>query len=124
MMRKRKAVISTSANGETGQGLIVGQLVKQLPEGRPMLIVILEPEDVIDTAYLVWERENMPTILAIYLTSLGRVRKLGPVEQYEIQGFLQRVYRGLRLIPYGEGISTQPVEKKQKDETSLKRNNL
>lgn len=123
-MRKRKAVISTSAHGETGQDLIVGQLVKQLPEGKPMLIVILEPEDVKGTAYLVWERENMPTILVIYLPSLRRVRKLGPVEQYEIQGFLQRVHRGLRLIPYGKGISSQPVEKKQKDETSLKRNNL
>jgi hypothetical protein len=40
MMRKRKAVISASANGETGQDLIVGEAVKQLPEGKPMLMVI------------------------------------------------------------------------------------
>jgi hypothetical protein len=79
----RKIVISTSEHGEKGQDLIAGQVVKQFPDGKCMLMVILEPEDVKGTAFLIQERENKPTVMMIYLPSIRRIRKLGPVEQYD-----------------------------------------
>ena len=120
---KRKVVISTSEHGETGQDLIAGQVVKQFPDGKRMLMVILEPEDIKGTAYLVWERENKPTIMMIYLPSIRRVRKLGPVEQYD--SFLGtdftfgdldfiKLHKGYKLVGTEEhaGVRAYKVEEK------------
>jgi hypothetical protein len=49
-----------------------------------MLIVILEPENIKGRAYLIWERENKPDLMFIYLPTLRRVIRAihGLVDQY------------------------------------------
>jgi len=120
---KRKVVISASSGGEMGQVMVAGQVVKQFPDGKRMLMVILEPEDLKGTALLVWERENKPASMMIYLPFMRRVRILGPLEQYDSflgtdftyadLGFIQ-LHEGYKLLGREEhaGVRAYKVEEK------------
>jgi len=83
---KRKMVItvkSKRAKGETAQ-FIVGQAIKKFPDGKRMVMVILEPTELKGTTTLIWEQENKPEDrMFIYLPALKRTKEIkGFVDKY------------------------------------------
>jgi hypothetical protein len=56
---------------------------KKLPDGKRILTVILEPDDVAGVAFLIWEQKDAPDKQWIYLPAVRRVRRLTPVSAYE-----------------------------------------
>ena len=56
---KRKMIITVKSKGETVQ-LVAGQALKKFPDGKRMLMVMLEPADIKGMAYLVCERKDKP----------------------------------------------------------------
>jgi hypothetical protein len=78
----RKVVISMDAEGEKTQW-VAGQARKELPDGKRMVMVMLEPESVRGIAYVVVEPNNKPSTLWAYLPAVRRVRGLRPVDAYE-----------------------------------------
>ena len=86
---KRKMVItvkSKRAKGETAQ-FIVGQAIKKFPDGKRMVMVILEPTELKGTTTLIWEQENKPEDrMFIYLPALKRTKEIkGFVDKYKIE---------------------------------------
>lgn len=78
----RKVIISMNDKGETLQWT-AGQARKELPDGKRMVMVMLEPESVRGIAYVVAEPKDKPGTLWMYLPALRRVRGLTPVDAYE-----------------------------------------
>jgi outer membrane lipoprotein-sorting protein len=80
---KRKMVITVKSKGETAQ-FIVGQAIKKFPDGKRMVMVILEPTELKGTTTLIWEQENKPEDrMFIYLPALKRTKEInGLVDQY------------------------------------------
>jgi len=76
-----------------------------------MLMVILEPEYLKGTALLVWERENEPTSMMVYLPFIRRVRKLESVEQYDAFLGTDFTYADLGFIKLHEGYRPLGKEK-------------
>jgi hypothetical protein len=56
----RKVVISATSGGETVQW-VAYQARKQFPDGKRMLMVLLEPTDLKGNAYIVWESKDKPS---------------------------------------------------------------
>ena len=80
---KRKVIITVKSKGETVQQLVAGQAIKKFPDGKRMLIVMLEPADVKGIAYLVCERNDKPDVMFVYMPAIRRVKKMtGFVDQY------------------------------------------
>src|ERR1043166_9873152 len=75
----RKVVISMDAEGEKIQW-VAGQARKELPDGKRMVMVMLEPQSVRGIAYVVAEPKNKPSTLSVYLPAIRRVRGLRPVD--------------------------------------------
>jgi len=79
---KRKMIITVKSKDETVQ-LVAGQALKNFPDGKRMLIVMLEPADIKGMAFLVYERNDKPDVMFVYLPALRRVKEIkGLVDQY------------------------------------------
>jgi uncharacterized protein len=78
----RKVIISMNDKGETLQWT-AGQARKELPDGKRMVMVMLEPESVRGVAYVVTEPKDKPGTMWMYLPAIRRVRGLTPVDAYE-----------------------------------------
>jgi len=110
---KRKIVISGTAYGEKTEHpyMTAGQVIEEFPDGKRMLMVILEPEIAKGTAFLIWERKNKPTTMMIYLPFMKRVRELKPIEQYSSFLSTDFTYADLGFIKLHEGYKLLGAEK-------------
>ena len=82
---KRKMIITVKSKGETVQ-LVAGQALKNFPDGKRMLMVMLEPADIKGMAFMVYERKDKPDkpdVMFVYLPALRRVKEIkGLADQY------------------------------------------
>jgi hypothetical protein len=78
----RKVVISVDYKEGKVQWTAT-QARKKFPDGKRMLMVMLEPEDIRGLAILYWEPENKPSVMWLYVPALHRIRQLRLVEAYE-----------------------------------------
>ena len=78
----RKISISLSAGNQKVQW-VAAQGRKEFPDGKRMVTVLLAPESLKGTAYLIAERRNQPTLMWVYLPSSLRVREILPADAYE-----------------------------------------
>ena len=62
---------------------VAGMAVKDFPDGKRMLIVMLAPEDVRGMAFLTQEREDRPDVMWTYVPAIRRVREVKAIGQYE-----------------------------------------
>lgn len=62
---------------------VAGMAVKDFPDGKRMLLVMLEPDDVKGMAFLIRERKDQTDVMWVYLPSIRRVREIKPIDQYE-----------------------------------------
>jgi hypothetical protein len=60
-----------------------GLAVKDFPDGKRMLLVMLEPDDVRGMAFLIQERKDQTDVMWVYLPSIRRVREIKGIDQYE-----------------------------------------
>jgi hypothetical protein len=83
---KRKMIITIKSEGDTVQW-VAGQALKNFPDGKRMLIVMLEPADIKGIAFLVCERKekpDKPDLMYVYLPALRRTKEIkGLVNQYQ-----------------------------------------
>ena len=78
----RTVTMTLDANGETVQW-VVRQAYKQFPEGKKMVMGLLEPVEVKGNAYVIWEPVEKPSAVWMYMPLLRRVRELAPRDAYE-----------------------------------------
>ena len=80
----RTLVITVSDLGDTKK-FIAGQARKQLPDGKRMTTVLLQPADVRGMAFLVSEPKDAkkPTMMWIYVPFIRRVRQVLGIDAYE-----------------------------------------
>lgn len=78
----RKVVITLKGEGKDVQW-IAAQAMKKFPDGKRMVLVMLEPNDVKGTAYLGREQENGSDKTSVYLPFVRRVLQIEGVEQYD-----------------------------------------
>jgi hypothetical protein len=98
----RKVVITNTDNKGRTEQLVTGRAWKNFPEGKKMLLVILEPKSVRGKALLVWERTGgkQESSYFAYYPSVKRVRQLrGVVEPYENFMNTQFTYSDLGFVP-------------------------
>jgi len=57
--------------------------VKNFPDGKRMLFVMLGPDDVKGMAFLIQERRDQTDVMWAYLPAIRRVREIKPIDQYE-----------------------------------------
>jgi len=78
----RQVAISMTAGGETNHW-VARQAMKQFPDGKRMLMVMVEPNEVKGNAFVIWEPKDKPSAIWTYLPFLRRVRELLGVDAYE-----------------------------------------
>lgn len=62
---------------------VAGMAVKNFPDGKRMLFVMLGPDDVKGMAFLIQERKDQTDVMWVYLPAIRRVREIKPIDQYE-----------------------------------------
>jgi len=78
----RKVVISATSEGETVQW-VARQARKQLPDGKRMTMVLLEPAELKGNAYVISEPKDKPSVVWLYAPFLRRIREFTTVDAYE-----------------------------------------
>ncbi|MGE0824638.1 MAG: outer membrane lipoprotein-sorting protein [Candidatus Binatia bacterium] len=78
----RKVEISLRSKGEEVHW-VARQARKEFPDGKRILMVMLAPDDVKGTAYMIAEPKTRPTRMWVYMPAIRRVRELAPVDVYE-----------------------------------------
>ncbi len=78
----RRVVFSMSAEGETVQK-VAGMAVKNFPDGKRMLLVMLAPDDVKGVAFLIHEMANKTDVMWVYFPIIRRVREIKSIDQNE-----------------------------------------
>jgi len=78
----RQVEIMMTSGGETTHW-VARQAMKQFPDGKRMVMVMLEPNEVKGNAYIIWEPKDKPSAVWTYLPFLRRVRELLGVDAYE-----------------------------------------
>jgi outer membrane lipoprotein-sorting protein len=78
----RTVTMTMDAKGETVQW-VARQAYKQFPEGKKMVMVLLEPADAKGNAYAIWEPTEKPSTVWMYMPAIRRVRELAPMDVYE-----------------------------------------
>ena len=78
----RQVEITMTAGGETNHW-VARQAMKQFPDGKRMVMVMVEPNDVKGNAYIIWEPKDKPSAIWTYLPFLRRVHELLGVDAYE-----------------------------------------
>jgi hypothetical protein len=115
----------TVSNMGQAQKFVAGQARKKLRDGKRMATVLLEPADLLGTAFLVAESKDptKPTTTWIYIPAIRRVRKLIAIDTYQHflgtdftyadLGFV-RQYKNYRLLgkePHA-GVTAYKIEEK------------
>jgi hypothetical protein len=62
---------------------VAGLAVKNFPDGKRMLLVMLEPDDVKGMAFLIQERKDQADVMWTYVPAIRRVREIKRIDQYE-----------------------------------------
>src|SRR5260221_9782496 len=78
----RKVDITMTSGGETIHR-VAREAMKQFPNGKRMVMVMLEPAEVTGNAYLIWEPTDKSGAVWTYMPLLRRVRELAGVDAYE-----------------------------------------
>jgi len=80
----RRVVLTVNSEGETVQ-FVSGQARKQFPDGKRMVVVLLQPTDLKGNNYLVTEPTDMskPSSVWAWVPFLRRLRTFTPVDAYE-----------------------------------------
>jgi len=78
----RKVDITMTDEGGTNHW-VAREARKQFPDGKRMVMVMVEPPDVKGNAYIIWEPKDKPSVVWTYLPFLRRVRELTNVDAYE-----------------------------------------
>jgi outer membrane lipoprotein-sorting protein len=78
----RKVDLTMTANGETVHW-VAREAFKQFPDGKRMVMVLLEPPEVKGNAYIIWEPQEKASVVWTYMPVLRRVRELVGVDAYE-----------------------------------------
>ena len=78
----RKVEITMTDKGETLHW-VARQAMKQFPDGKRLVMVLTEPNDVKGNAYIIWEPKEKPSAVWTYMPFLRRVRELVNVDAYE-----------------------------------------
>ena len=78
----RKVDIVMTAGGETIHWT-AREALKKFPDGKRMVMVMLEPSEVRGNAYLIWEPKDKFSAIWTYMPVLRRVRELRGVDAYE-----------------------------------------
>lgn len=78
----RKIEITMTDKGETLHW-VARQAMKQFPDGKRMVLVLTEPDDVKGNAHIIWEPKEQPSAVWTYLPFLRRVRELVNVDAYQ-----------------------------------------
>lgn len=78
----RQVEISMTAGGETIHW-VAREAIKEFPDGKRMVMVMLEPNEVKGNAYIIWEPKDKPSAIWTYMPFLRRVRELLGVDAYE-----------------------------------------
>lgn len=78
----RKVEITMTAEGETIKWA-AREAMKQFPDGKRMVLVMLEPNEVKGSAYIIQEPKDNPSAVWTYIPVLRRVRELVGVDAYE-----------------------------------------
>ena len=74
--------LTMTAGGETIHW-VAREAMKQFPDGKRMVMVMLEPTEVKGNAYLIWEPKDKLSAVWTYMPVLRRVRELAGVDAYE-----------------------------------------
>src|SRR5215204_3985497 len=75
----RQVEITMTAGGETNHW-VAREAMKQFPDGKRMVMVMLEPNEVKGNAYIIWEPKDKPSAVWTYMPFLRRVRELVGVD--------------------------------------------
>jgi outer membrane lipoprotein-sorting protein len=78
----RKVDITTTSGGETIHW-VAREAIKQFPDGKRMVMVMMEPNEVKGNAYIIWEPKDKSSAVWAYMPVLRRVRELLGVDAYE-----------------------------------------
>jgi len=78
----RKVMISMSAEGEKVQW-VAGEARKEFPDGKRIVMVMLELAELKGMGYVIAEPKNQPSRVWTYSPAIRRVRELVPVDAYE-----------------------------------------
>ena len=78
----RRVDITTTAGGEPIHW-VAREAMKQFPDGKRMVMVMLEPNEVKGNAYIIWEPKNKLSAVWTYMPVIRRVRELVGVDAYE-----------------------------------------
>ncbi len=78
----RKVTITMTADGETSHWVAL-EARKQFPDGKRMVMVMVEPNEVKGNAYIIWEPKDKSSAVWTYMPFLRRVRELMNVDAYE-----------------------------------------
>ena len=78
----RKVVITITTGGETIHW-IAREAMKSFPDGKRMVLVLLEPKEVKGNAYIIWEPKDKTSVVWTYMPVIHRVRELVGVDAYE-----------------------------------------
>ena len=78
----RTVDIAMTDGGETIHW-VAREAMKQFPDGKRMVLVMLEPTEVKGNAYVIWEPKDKLSAVWTYMPVLGRVRELAGVDAYE-----------------------------------------
>lgn len=77
-----KVIITIQAGGETVRW-VAREARKQFPDGKKMVMVLLEPAEVKGNAFIVWEPKDTSSVVWTYMPALHRVWELLGVDAYE-----------------------------------------
>jgi outer membrane lipoprotein-sorting protein len=78
----RTVDITMTAGGETIHW-VAREAIKEFPDGKRMVMVMLEPNEVKGNAYIIGEPKDKPSAVWTYMPVLRRVRELVGVDAYE-----------------------------------------
>jgi len=79
----RKVVVTLREDGKKTVQKVMAQAYKEFPDGKRMLLVMLEPADVKGLAYLLMERQNEIDAMFTYIPMMRRTKKIvGLVDRY------------------------------------------
>jgi len=78
----RQVALTVNSEGETVQ-FVASQARKQFPDGKRMVMVLLQPTDLKGNNYLVWEPKDKPSAVWAWVPFLRRLRQFTPVDAYE-----------------------------------------
>ncbi len=78
----RRLIISTTDDSGEKVQFTAGQAYKNFPDGKKMVLTMLEPEGIKGMTYLFWDRKNQANMW-VYMPVIRRVLEITPLQAYE-----------------------------------------